>query len=134
MTEGERLASAAARFIGVRFRLHGRTPEQGLDCIGLLAASLGAIGKPCAAPKGYGLRNTHIDQWLGLAARSGLVRTDGPILTGDVILMRPGPNQHHILIAENAAHFIHAHAGLRRVVRQPFPAFDTVSAQWRVIP
>ena len=42
---GEALAEAAVAFAGTRFRLHGRDPETGLDCIGLLAAALTRIGR-----------------------------------------------------------------------------------------
>jgi hypothetical protein len=33
MTVCDDLANAAAGFLGVRFRLHGRDPATGLDCI-----------------------------------------------------------------------------------------------------
>jgi len=134
MTDGEWLANAAASFVGVRFRLHGRDPATGLDCVGLLLASLAAVGRNATPPTGYGLRNIAIDQWLHLAGNAGLVSAHGPILSGDVILTSPGPNQHHIMIAEHSGSFIHAHAGLRRVVRQPLPALSNVHAHWRVAP
>ena len=38
------LARAAAGCLGVRFRLHGRDPATGLDCLGLLGAALVATG------------------------------------------------------------------------------------------
>lgn len=126
------LAQAAANFIGVRFRLHGRNPATGLDCIGLLHASLTAIGKSPPSLSGYRLRNACIDEWLGLADRALLTPTKTARLPGDVMLITAGPEQHHLLIAENERTFIHAHAGLRRVVRQSLNISDNLLVQWRV--
>ena len=51
---------------------------------------------------------------------------------GDVLLTRPGPAQHHLLIALGADGFVHAHAGLRRVVCQQLVTLDPLLAQWRI--
>ncbi len=134
MTDGERLANAAAQMIGVRFRLYGRDPRTGLDCVGLVAACLAAIGYAPTIPRGYRLRNTAIDQWLGLAELSALHRAIGKQQTGDVILTTPGPAQNHLLIVEAPGTVIHAHAGLGRVVRQSLDAATTPLAQWRLAP
>ena len=53
---GAALAAAAESLVGTRFRLHGRDPDTGLDCVGLLAASLAAIGRAAPLPNGYRLR------------------------------------------------------------------------------
>ena len=37
---GEALATAAEQLIGIPFRLHGRNPETGLDCVGVVAAAV----------------------------------------------------------------------------------------------
>jgi cell wall-associated NlpC family hydrolase len=132
--DSEALAGAAESLIGTRFRLHGRDPESGLDCIGLVAASLAAIGRTPNAPQGYALRNLSIEHWLDHAARSGLVRTKGPFMRGDVLLVQPSAVQHHLLIASTASEVIHAHAGLRRVVREPLTPDATIAAQWRLTP
>lgn len=129
---GEKLALAAAHFIGVRFRLNGRDPESGLDCIGLLACSLKAIGETPAVPEGYSLRNSDLHRWIACAKASGFIRASGSVQAGDVLLTRPGPGQHHVLIAANKSEVIHAHAGLRRVVRQAFPPIGTIQAHWRL--
>lgn len=130
----EAFARAAESFIGTRFRLHGRDPASGLDCIGLVAASLAAVGRQPAPPQGYALRNLSIQRWLGHAMRSGLVGADGPIARGDVLLVQPSPVQHHLLIASDPAHVVHAHASLRRVVRQPLAPGTIISAHWRLAP
>ena len=133
MKKGDRLAAAAATFLGVPFALHGRNPDTGLDCVGLLLASLQAIGVQTDHPIGYGLRNATIARWLACAPRSGLYDVSGPVVVGDVLLTSPGPMQHHILIVENRSSAIHAHAGLRRVVRQPFDENIVFEAHWRLV-
>lgn len=132
LPRGDQLARAAARYIGVRFRLNGRDPETGLDCIGLLACSLEAIGEAPAVPEGYALRNSEIQRWIGCAKQSGFVRASGSFQAGDVLVTKPGPGQHHLVIAANNCEVIHAHAGLRRVVRQSFPPIGTIQAHWRL--
>ncbi len=133
VSAGERLAIAATGFLGAPFRLHGHDPETGLDCVGLVAASIAAIGRSAIMPRGYGLRNTTIAQWLDHARLSGFEEASGPIIAGDILLTCSGPAQHHLMIAETAKTIIHAHAGLRRVVRQPLESGLQLSAQWRLI-
>lgn len=133
MTAGERLSQAAQDFVGVPFRLHGRDPSTGLDCVGLIAASLKAIGRTVVTPRGYRLRNASITHWLENAATSGLHVADDCFKPGDVLLVRPAPAQHHLMITSSSSGVIHAHAGLGRVVIQPFPHSLEVIAHWRLI-
>jgi hypothetical protein len=56
--QGPDLAQAAEGLVGTRFRLHGRHREHGLDCLGVLAASLREIGLPGDFPTDYAWRNT----------------------------------------------------------------------------
>jgi cell wall-associated NlpC family hydrolase len=133
-TEPEAFACAAESLIGTHFRLHGRDPASGLDCIGLVFASLVAMGRTPAAPQGYALRNLSITRWLGHARLSGLEPADGPVRRGDVLLVQPSPVQHHLLIACGPAEVVHAHAGLRRVVRQPIAPGTIIAAHWRLAP
>ena len=126
------LAKAASHFIGVRFQLNGRDPDRGLDCIGLIACSLEAIGETPAVPEGYSLRNSDPSPWIGCAALSGFERATGPLEAGDILLIKPGPGQHHLMIAANEREAIHAHAGLRRVVRQPIVSTTKFLAHWRL--
>ena len=132
MKDGVRLAEAAESMIGVPFRLHGRDPRYGLDCIGLVAASLEAIGRSAIAPASYRLRNASIEPLMNFAELSGLILTRGCIVSGDVLLASPGPGQHHLMIAESGDAVIHAHAGLKRVVRQPFEPSMHLLTHWRL--
>ena len=128
---GAALAAAAARFVGVPFRLHGRDPARGLDCVGLVAASLAEIGQPALVPVGYRLRQLEVHGFLGAAARAGLAETAGPTEPGDVLLVRPGPAQHHLVVVASGG-FVHAHAGLGRVVLTPAPLGWPVEHHWRL--
>jgi cell wall-associated NlpC family hydrolase len=128
---GTALAQAAANLIGCQFRLHGRDPVTGLDCVGLVVAALAAIGVRPSAPTGYGLRNLAVEHWLHHAAGSGLTPAPGPERRGDVLLIALGACQHHMAIAADNGFVIHAHAGLRRVVRQPHDPAWQLCAKWR---
>ncbi|ANY18809.1 NlpC/P60 family protein [Tsuneonella dongtanensis] len=129
---GADVAAAAARLEGAPFRLHGRDPATGLDCVGVVVAAFAACGVRLAGPVGYGLHNSGITRWLGLAEEAGFVEASGDPRPGDIILVRPGPGQHHLLITLPAGRFLHAHAGLRRVVVQPGPLGWPVVKRWRL--
>jgi cell wall-associated NlpC family hydrolase len=129
---GEDLADAAEGLVGVPFRLHGRDPAEGLDCVGVVAAAFAACGARPREPRGYGLRNRSLGSMLDLAARAGLSITAQPVAPGDIVLVRPGPGQHHLLVALDRERFVHAHAGLRRVVVQPGPLPWPVERRWRL--
>lgn len=124
---GPTVALAAEALIGAPFRLHGRDPATGLDCVGLVAAALGARG-----PLGYHLRNRDISALLAFAPAAGLIDADGPVEPGDVLLAHSGPAQHHLLIADTRGGFVHAHAGLRRVVATRAPLPWPTERHWRL--
>lgn len=126
------LARAAERLAGTPFRLHGRDPATGLDCIGVVGAALGAIGRPAELPIAYALRNSDIGEALRHATKSALVRVSGRVVTGDIVLTAPGPAQYHLLIALGGERFVHAHAGLRRVVVTPGPIDEPIVYHWRL--
>lgn len=132
MNAADQFASAAEAYIGVPFRLYGREPTTGLDCVGLVAASLSAIGRRVTAPHGYRLRNSSLSSWLGIAELCDLRQVDGDAIRGDVLLTAPGPAQNHLLIVSDPSHVVHAHAGLRRVVRQPIAKPLSPEAHWRL--
>lgn len=131
MSRGHDLAAAAGALIGVPFRLHGRDPQTGLDCVGLCLSSLNAIGHAAAMPACYGFRNSSLDRPLALAESLGLVPARGAVEPGDILLLRLSAVQAHLVIADNRD-FIHAHAGLRRVVRSPGPVSHPVIRHWRL--
>ncbi|QGP80120.1 peptidoglycan endopeptidase [Sphingobium sp. CAP-1] len=113
----------ARALVGVPFRLHGRDRD-GLDCVGLAALAFGR-GAPCA----YGLRSGDVaraERWL---REAGLRPVDGGRL-GDLALARPGPLQLHLMIGTGTG-FVHAHAGLGRVVETPGASPWPVIGWWR---
>lgn len=132
MTRGEALAQSAGSFIGTKFRMHGRDPAYGLDCVGLVGCSLKAIGCQPRFPSGYALRNSRPDRWLRFAEASGLVRAHQTELPGDVLLTAVAPGQWHLLIFESGSQFIHAHAGMRAVVRQILNPKPIAATRWRL--
>ena len=118
------IVERARAMIGVPFRLHGRC-EKGLDCVGLVAVATGRD-----APGAYGLRSGDIamaERWLAQAGLSRVVEAQ----PGDLALVRPGPLQLHLMIGTESG-FVHAHAGLRRVVEMPGVSPWPVIGWWRV--
>ena len=131
---GADLASAARMLVGAPFRLHGRDPSTGLDCLGVLAAACAACGCRARFPVCYTLRAVNPLPHAALVRELELRETSGAVEAGDVLLLRPGPCQHHLAIATGAGLFVHAHAGLRRVVEAPLPAAWPALARWRPVP
>ncbi|MCA0979068.1 peptidoglycan endopeptidase [Qipengyuania flava] len=141
----ERFAAAAERLVGTPFRLHGREPEHGLDCVGVVLCALRRCGvdgggfAPC-----YGLRNSSIAALLPMAAALGLREVEGGRQRGDVLLVRAGPAQQHLLVITEGVRtgnvstggdcFVHAHAGLRRVVLQHGADAWPLIRHWRLSP
>jgi cell wall-associated NlpC family hydrolase len=129
---GAQLAEAARALVGAPFRLHGRDPASGLDCVGVLAASLVSCGRPVHVPQGYALRNRTLPRLDAFVSACGLVPAEGPALPGDVLLVRAGPGQFHLLISTGAQRCIHAHASLRRVVEADLPPHWPLVEHWRL--
>ena len=128
---GLQLASAAELLVGAPFRLHGRDPATGLDCVGVLSAALSSGGHSHRLPNGYALRNRSLLDTSSIAQLCGLVPASGSIVAGDVLICRVSPCQFHIAIAASKGGFVHAHAGLRRVVLAPGPLPWPIVQHWR---
>nr|WP_217352712.1 peptidoglycan endopeptidase [Sphingomonas sp. ID1715] len=110
--------------VGSRFRLHGRAPESGLDCVGVVA-----LATRVPAPSGYALRGGDSGRVDAALLGAGWKRV-GDAEAGDVLVMRPGPGQLHLGI-KTAAGMVHADAGLRRVVERPGAIEWEVVSIWR---
>lgn len=130
------LAQAALSYLHAPFRLHGRSREEGLDCVGLLACAMSDSGFGAVLPQGYGLRNRAPGGHLACLAASGFTPQphSSSIKAGDVLITFPGPAQQHLLIACSPDRFVHAHAGLRRVALATLPLPWPVAQQWRLQP
>lgn len=128
MTPGERAGAAACRAVGARFRLHGRDPATGLDCVGVALLALRAGGHAGPSPEGYPLRTGDVARYA--ACWDGLAAADGAV-PGDVIVMRTATGQVHLAV-RTVAGFVHADIALRRVVERPGSPPWPVIAAWRL--
>lgn len=126
---GQPVADAALAVVGAPFRLHGRDPASGVDCVGLVALALAAGGWGGLAPTGYRLRSGAADAVAALLDGS-LVRVAAAAV-GDVLLMRTGPGQLHLGVW-TAGGLVHADAGLRRVVLRPGAVGWPIVGVWRL--
>ena len=130
---GFALAAAAQSLIGCRFRLHGRDPDTGLDCLGVLVSALRKIGRDPAIPVDYALRVRGYPRELARARDYGFEVAEGAPQAGDVLLYRVGPCQLHFAIWVAADQLVHAHAGLGKVVLTGvFPDWQPCG-HWRLL-
>lgn len=133
MTAAQALAQAAGQLVGVPFRLHGRDPNTGLDCIGLVAVALAMTGRDLPVLPNYAMRNLEYGRFLSLLPQVGLHPNHAPPRLGDVVLLRPSAAQFHLAIIGQAGALIHSHAGLGRVVESPDLLPWPVEARWHLI-
>ena len=120
------VVAAARAAIGARFRLHGRDPASGLDCVGLVALAYGAE----RVPSGYALRGGAPAAVVAQIAACGLAPVED-VAAGDLLLCASGPGQLHLAI-DSGGGVIHADAMLRRVVERPGPVPWPVIGRWRL--
>ncbi|PTD16977.1 hypothetical protein [Sphingomonas fennica] len=121
------IVARARACIGARFRPQGRNIAEGLDCVGLAAI---ACDVPAPA-RDYALRGGDGDRIAAGLAAAGLIPVPWPeALPGDVLLVEAGPAQAHLLVLTDVG-FVHADAGLRRVVETPGRPPWPVLGAWR---
>lgn len=121
--------AAARRAVGTRFRLHGRDPATGLDCVGLAALALRAEGFEGPVPSGYALRSGDAALVHRAVEAAGLAACSDA-RAGDLLLLRTGPGQLHFAIDVGSG-IVHADAMLRRVVERPGMRWPVIG-RWRV--
>jgi murein DD-endopeptidase / murein LD-carboxypeptidase len=108
--------------LGTRFRLHGRDPASGLDCVGLIAF----VYCRRDAPTGYALRGGSGEGWAALLDGFATRRQCGAAKAGDIMLLHAGPAQYHLGLWTGSS-LIHADAGLGHVVELPgWPVWPVV--------
>ena len=113
MRSADVIVARARACVGARFRLHGRDPEAGLDCVGVAAVAY-ALGR---VPAGYALRGGRAEWIVAEALALGFAAAVIP-QAGDLLLIAAGPFQHHLAVSTGNG-FVHADARLRRVVETP---------------
>ena len=124
-----RIVAAARGAVGARFRLHGRDPATGLDCVGLAAWALAGGGWRGVVPSGHALRGGNREAVAALIADLGLVSI-ADAQPGDLVLAASGPGQLHLAILTPDG-LVHADAGLRRVVERPGAMPWPIVGRWR---
>ncbi len=130
VTAAARAVAAARGAIGVRFRLHGRSADFGLDCVGLAGVAMRAAGFAGEIPGGYALRGGDGGRIAARLDASGLARGAAPA-PGDLALFETGPRQFHLAVLVEDG-IVHADAMLRRVVERPGVAPWPMLGCWRV--
>lgn len=121
------IVSRARQCLGAGFRLHGRDPASGLDCVGLIAF---ALDRAADAPRGYAMRGGEAAGFAAMLDAAAMTRVAGAALAGDVLLMQPGPAQFHLALWTGSG-IIHADARMRRVVEMPGKPPWRVIGRWR---
>lgn len=127
---GERTVAAALGLAGTPFRLHGRSRETGVDCVGLALLSVRAAGLRVAEPPPYRLRAGPSPVISGWMRQAGFVAAQRPS-PGDIVVARISALQPHLVI-DDGDRVIHAHAGLGRVVIMPMPAEWIELSRWQI--
>lgn len=108
-------AERARALVGTRFRPQGRG-EGGLDCVGLVLSTFGI--SPSLVRRDYRMRGDHRRE-----IESGMSGGFRPVAfdqarPGDVMLMLVASDQLHLGIRTRDG-FVHAHAGIGRIVETP---------------
>lgn len=128
---GARAFAAARAMVGVTFRPQGCDPATGLDCVGLVWAAYAAVGCRLVRPVGYPLRGWSRERIEAALTAAGFVAARGSAHAGDVALIAYPAGQFHLVLLGSAS-FVHAHAGLRRVVETPLDGPISGLACWRL--
>jgi cell wall-associated NlpC family hydrolase len=129
---GERAFAAARAMVGARFRPQGRDPAAGLDCVGLVWAAYAVAGAVLPVPAGYPLRGWERARIEAALAAAGFERVEDR-RDGDVVLIALAAGQFHLGVIGPTS-FVHAHAGLRRVVETPLDGAMIAVTRWRLCP
>ena len=122
------IASRALSQLGVPFRLHGRSKGVALDCVGLVAVAIEPYLNRRAVPADYAMRGSFlkkIGSFFGELPFT-LQPSCNVAERGDILLTEVGPSQLHLIVVTDEG-WVHAHAGLRRVV------LSTPHTDWAII-
>lgn len=117
--------------IGVRFRPQGCDAATGLDCAGLVWTAYAAAEVRLVRPAAYPLRGWPRARVEAALAAAGFAPAGGAARAGDVALIALAAGQFHLGLIGDAT-FVHAHAGLRRVVETPLDATVRAAPRWRL--
>jgi hypothetical protein len=108
-------AERARALVGTRFRPQGRDAE-GLDCVGVALATFGVPIE--SVRRDYRLRGDHEAEVRDFLTAQFRRVPRAQLRHGDLMLMKVSSEQLHLAVRTSGG-FVHAHAGLRRVVETP---------------
>ena len=116
MSDAAEVIARARSVVGVRFRPQGRDPSTGLDCVGVVTRAFAIPAETCA--RDYRMRGEHLRQMHRELSKRFCRVGDGCRAAADILICAVRADQMHLVI-ECDGSFIHADAGLRRVVETP---------------
>jgi hypothetical protein len=121
-------AKRARALVGCRFRPQGRDVATGLDCVGVIVAAFGLPGE--SVRRDYRIRGMHRREIETALVRYFRKIARTRIQPGDVLLMTVAPDQLHLAVRTERG-FVHADAGLRKVVETPGAPPWPIVGVWR---
>jgi lipoprotein Spr len=126
------IVAAARECLGTRFRIQGRTPGLGLDCVGVGLHAAAAIGIKLPDVRDYTLSGDDqplLDAVLASAGCLPLAPDDSS--PGDFLVFMPRPRQRHLAVRTSAG-MIHADIRRRAVLEAPLPSDWLLAGVWRL--
>lgn len=125
------IAGRALEIVGAPFKLGGRCPRAGLDCVGVVGFVLADNIVSHPIPNDYALRGEYLDRISAFFNRPAFQRLENASpRSGDILLYQPSVRQLHLAVV-TVHGAVHAHAGLRRVVLTPLPLPWALIGHWR---
>lgn len=121
------VAERALAAVGTPFRLYGRKVGVALDCVGLVLHALNIDGPV----RCYSIKGAYLDVLQNSANQYGLQQLANADRDGDIVAVDCGQRQQHLLVRAQDG-WVHAHAGLRRVVHMPGQLPWPLLAAWRL--
>jgi murein DD-endopeptidase / murein LD-carboxypeptidase len=115
MMQAEKLAAAAADCVGAKFRLQGRDPSTGLDCVGLLVWCARQIGLTVSDQQDYVLDSSATLLTPHLIASGFRERGTLVAPAGDILIFNLNNCLNHAAICTTRG-MVHADIRFRRVV------------------
>lgn len=120
-------AERAQALVGTRFRPQGRG-ESGVDCVGLVLSAFGI--SPDEVRRDYRIAGNCIGEVRARLDEHFRPVRKAELKSGDVMLLATGKQQLHLAVRTEQG-FVHAHAGIRRVVETPGMPEWTLLAVYR---
>jgi cell wall-associated NlpC family hydrolase len=126
------IAKRAFEQIGTPFRLHGRSAGLCLDCVGLVAHAINQKSRHDLVPGDYTIRGLHKAQIKSFFGKPVFNEVQvASLQSGDIVAVNCSLRQSHLMIRVEEG-WVHAHAGLGRIVFTPDPIAWPIWGAWRV--